>query len=362
MCVGVEAPFPSSAPYNEMGLREGVVSGMRTILARALGRIPIPSPAMGVALLALILAASGAAVAAIPSFDGTITACRDTKSGTIRVIDAEGSQRCTAKEAQLRWKDGSTLLGKNEKAADSDKLDGKESTDFAAAYKRTVVVSPTGTDTENGSALIDALSGITDASAAKPYLLYVEPGTYDLGIDSLQMKQHVDIQGAGELQTIIRGETDSPGCFTTGTVRGASNAELRFLTVINAAEHQCDVGIFNSGASPRLRHVTVENIGAGPTNVGVLNEFDAAPTMTNVTVTASGADFENYGVFNDETRSNFPTIKQSKLSGTTNSLVQFDGTANIALTQLVGPIRNGSAGTLQCFNNYDENMAAVSCP
>jgi len=84
---------------------------------------------MGVALLALIIAASGAVVAAIPSSDGTITACRDSKSGAIRVINA-ASQTCTSKETQLRWKDGSTLLGKNEKAADSDKLDGLNSTDF----------------------------------------------------------------------------------------------------------------------------------------------------------------------------------------------------------------------------------------
>jgi hypothetical protein len=105
------------------------VSEIKEILAGVLGRIPRPTPAMGVALLALIIAASGAAVAAIPSADGTITACRDSRSGAIRVIDA-ASQTCTSKETQLRWKDGSTLLGKNEKAADSEKLDGKDSSEF----------------------------------------------------------------------------------------------------------------------------------------------------------------------------------------------------------------------------------------
>jgi hypothetical protein len=44
-------------------------------------------------------------------------------------------------------------------------LDGNHASHFAAAYKLTVVVSPVGTDTENGTALLDALSGITDASA-----------------------------------------------------------------------------------------------------------------------------------------------------------------------------------------------------
>jgi hypothetical protein len=48
-------------------------------------------------------------------------------------------------------------------------LEGNHASHFAAAYERTVVVSPVGTDTENGTALLDALSGITDASATKPY-------------------------------------------------------------------------------------------------------------------------------------------------------------------------------------------------
>jgi hypothetical protein len=83
---------------------------------------------MAVALLALLIAASGAAVATIPQ-DGTITACYDKKSGALRVIDA-ASQTCTSKERKLAWKDGSTLLGKNDKAADSDKLDGLDSTNL----------------------------------------------------------------------------------------------------------------------------------------------------------------------------------------------------------------------------------------
>jgi hypothetical protein len=98
---------------------------MKAILVGLLGKIPIPSPAMVVALLALFIAASGTAVAAI-SFtdaDGNITACADRKNGALRVLQS-GQTYCTSKETQLAWKDGSTLLGKNDKAADSAKLDG----------------------------------------------------------------------------------------------------------------------------------------------------------------------------------------------------------------------------------------------
>jgi hypothetical protein len=103
---------------------------MKAILGGVLGKIPIPTPAMVVALLALFIAASGVAVAAIPS-NGTITACYAKTNGALRVIDT--GQTCTAKETQLAWMDGSTLLGKNEKATDSDKLDNKDSTEFLGA-------------------------------------------------------------------------------------------------------------------------------------------------------------------------------------------------------------------------------------
>lgn len=83
---------------------------MRAILGGVLGKIPRPSPAMAVALFALLIAASGAAVAAgsYTASDGTITACRDNKTRVLRVI--RSSQTCTSKERTITWKDG--IIGK----------------------------------------------------------------------------------------------------------------------------------------------------------------------------------------------------------------------------------------------------------
>ena len=87
---------------------------------------------MVVALVALLIAASGAAIADIPSLsegnEGIITACRDNRSGVLRVIDAEGGQTCSSKETEIAWQDGFTG-----KVADSELLDGYDSEDFYAA-------------------------------------------------------------------------------------------------------------------------------------------------------------------------------------------------------------------------------------
>src|SRR5215210_1183647 len=93
-----------------------------------LGKIPRPSPAMVMALVALLVATSGAAFAAIPSSSGTITTCYDKGNGTLRVIDVEDGQTCHSTETQLSWKDGITG-----KVANSDKLDGLDSSAFARA-------------------------------------------------------------------------------------------------------------------------------------------------------------------------------------------------------------------------------------
>ena len=244
----------------------------------------------------------------------------------------------------------------------ADKLDGKEASAFAS-YTRTVVVSPVGTDTQNGTALLNALSGITDASQTKKYLLYVEPGTYNLGSSTLQMKEHVDIQGSGEGNTLITNSTSAvQDICNKPTVLGANNAELRFLTVRNtgtATTSSCVVAILNIGASPRLTHVTAQVTASQSINIGVLN-VTASPTMTDVTATASGGD--NIGVQNFSAS---PTIKQSKLTGSFSSLLHESTSANdaakVALTQLVGPVTR-EGGTLQCFNNYNDNLGAVNCP
>jgi hypothetical protein len=453
---------------------------MRTIVGGVLGRIPKPTPAMAVALLALLIAASGAAVAAIPS-NGTITACYAKNSGALRVIDT--GQSCTAKEIQLAWKDGSTLLGKNEKATDSDKLDNKDSTEFLAKTEKaadsdkldgkdstaflgvngkgadselldgvnstefqrrvsgtcpegssirsigasgtdvtcesddeavglvsTVVVSPVGSATQNGTALRDALEGIKNASADNPYLLKIEPGVYDLGslqFSSLDMQSFVDVEGSGEGVTTITSSNPF-----SGTVVGAANSELRSLTVKHTGGPNGATAILDFANDFRVRHVTAAASGEGPINYGVNilgtamlsqvtatasgasarntgveirgtatldqvtatgsggsgdgsrgveignSSADATAVLSQVTATASGGPF-SYGVLN----AGSTQIHNSRISGDTATLGNNAGTMRVGASHLSGPPSTKSSGsTLICAGVYDEDYAFSAGP
>jgi hypothetical protein len=250
----------------------------------------------------------------------------------------------------------------------ADRLDGLSSGAFAAAYERIVVVSPVGTNNaQNGQALLNALASITDASANKPYLLYIEPETYDLGDGSLTMKPFVDIEGSGELNTVITSGVGPPDC-SLGTVNGADNAELRFLTVRNTGASGCKTAISIDASSPRLTHVTAQSTAdGGLSNYGV-RTTNSSTTMTDVTATAAGQTIEfdvGVSVFGDQ--SNI-TIKQSQITGRgfDNDAIAVDSSipnAAVALSQLVGGVGGEPAWkvNVQCFNNYNANMAAVSC-
>jgi hypothetical protein len=66
-------------------------------------RLKRPSPSMIVAIAALVLAAGGFAVAAIPSRDGTIHACYKTKGGDLRIVKGA---TCKQGERALSWNRG----------------------------------------------------------------------------------------------------------------------------------------------------------------------------------------------------------------------------------------------------------------
>lgn len=161
----------------------------------------------------------------------------------------------------------------------ADLLDGLDASAFAPAPAQVLSVSPAPGNYPSVQAALDAIS---DASAIKPYLIRVAPGIY---VGQVTMEPYVDIEGAGEGMTFLRWSGDE-------TVRGASSAELRDLTVENFDDGASGgVGIYNFGAAPRITRVTVEAQATAGAPVGIFNDAAAiapAPLLRDVTVSATG--------------------------------------------------------------------------
>ncbi|CAG0937019.1 hypothetical protein TFLX_05922 [Thermoflexales bacterium] len=205
--------------------------------------------------------------------------------------------------------------------------------DDTASYQNVVMVAKSGGDYTTISA---ALTSITNASATNHYLVKVMPGVYT---ETVTMKQYVDIEGAGELATTITyiGSTS----YYTGTVLGANNAELRFLTVVNTGGNTYAVAIFNNSASPRLTNVTATSSGGTDSNRGVFNYDSSSPTMTDVTATGSGGAF-NYGVSNSSSSPTMMNVTATGLGGSESNY----GVDNISSSPtMMNMTATGSGGT-----------------
>ena len=150
-------------------------------------------------------------------------------------------------------------------------------------YTHTVIVSPEPNPIEAGRVLREVVGGIADPSASNPYLVKIEPGIYDLDKNSLFMRPFVDIEGSGEGITTI---TSSLGT-GSGTVVGANNSELRFLTVKNTGEAgQLVVALFSESTSPRYDHVTA--MASGGNDNEAIHISNGSPVLRYVTARASG--------------------------------------------------------------------------
>ena len=158
----------------------------------------------------------------------------------------------------------------------------------ASAQIRTVLVSPVpGNPVASGTALQNALAGISSPSDTNRWLLKIEPGIYDLQSGSLQMRSWVDIEGSGVNVTTIRSSQT--------TIVGASNAELRMLTV-EAIGNQFGspgpevIAMFNENANPRVYRVKFKTQGPNSETWGMRN-FSSAPKIEECEFNVSGGAF-----------------------------------------------------------------------
>jgi hypothetical protein len=252
-------------------------------------------------------------------------------------------------------------------------------------YKRTVLVSPVGTDAENGTALLNALAGITDASATNRYLLAIEPGTYDVGTTPLAMKQFVDVEGSGRRPTQIVGHVVGTGGLS-GAVLLASFSELRSLAVLNTVSAQpFSTAIYGTGVTfSRIFEVIAAAGGGTSLTVAAKLNDSSLVSIDQSSLSANGTGGDTYGLY--PLASSQPTIVYSSVSGSGGSALDrgvraVDGSTvaidwstirgtdgSIDLSDSVGFIADtklggaATGGTYYCVGVFTNGYAPTTCP
>ena len=199
------------------------------------------------------------------------------------------------------------------------------SSSVASAQIRTVLVSPVpGDPIASGTNLRNALANIASPSSTNRWLLKIEPGSYQLQGTALQMRPWVDIEGSGiGVTTILLAAPSTP---FAPTISGASDAELRMLTVeatgnptamsnnnahpriyrvkfVATGQGGVAFGIENVSSAPRIEEceffVSVPPLGIGPT-IALGVSFDSVPTGVRSSILRSrimvSGGTHNYGV------------------------------------------------------------------
>jgi hypothetical protein len=225
-------------------------------------------------------------------------------------------------------------------AGEGLELDGTQFKGKGTAYQNVVIVAQSGGDF---TSIQDALNSITDASTTNRYLIYVAPGVYS---EQVTMKPYVDIEGSGELTTRIT-YTGSPSS-NNGTLLGADNAELRFLTVENTGGNAFAVPIYNSGVNPRLTRITASGSGGTNYSYGVYNTNSSSPIMTDVTAIATGPWYNN-GVYNNSSSPTMTNVTASGSGGWTNYGV-YNRSSSPTMTNATAYASGGTSGNHGVYN------------
>ncbi|MEO1366984.1 MAG: hypothetical protein AAFX50_07375 [Acidobacteriota bacterium] len=216
-----------------------------------------------------------------------------------------------------------------------------------------------GTPIANGTQLLTTVIG-----AAPGTLIKLEPGTYDLQGQQINLPNFVDIEGSGRDITTIFSDLSLVATPTVVDVAPGINGEIRQLTILAAAEtavgvtsrsdellltevnieletNRTSVGVRIDGAASRLDEVFVRILGANGNAIGFEITGGGAPALTSCLYFASNVLRRAIGVLIDEAS---PVIEGSilfSLFNGANTGILVSGTSTQATIRNVRAVVQG---------------------
>jgi hypothetical protein len=206
------------------------------------------------------------------------------------------------------------------------------------AYSPARVIWVADDDTGDFLKLSTALASITDATATKPYVIKIAPGTYT-ETSNVAMKNYVDVEGSGQGITTITCALCS-GTNTDDSVSGSTisigkvNTEIRQITIKNTGSPFGYAIHSNQNTdttwSVSIADVTATATGATTRATGI-DAKNSTLKLRNVTASAQSATF-NYGI---HSHSSSVTIETTKATASGGSGIN----AGIFIEQAQEPLR-----------------------
>lgn len=221
-------------------------------------------------------------------------------------------------------------------------------------YRRTLLISPTGTAVQNGTALRNAVAAISGPSATNQWLVKIEPGIYDFGTQGLQMRSFVDVEGSGMGVTTL---TSTVSSFTVGTVTMATDSELRNLTVQNTGGSGNDATAVRNGSGvvSRIRDLRIVSTNATGFRAFAIEVESSTLTARNIEVSASGGTAANNGIWGF---GGTITVHDSVLSSTGSAFLDANAASTFRIigTRLIGAVTDGNPA---CVGSYNASFVAL---
>jgi hypothetical protein len=196
----------------------------------------------------------------------------------------------------------------------------------------------------SGQALLDAIAAIPASgpnvpSLVNPWLVKIGPGTFDLGSQQLQLRNHVVVEGSGTADenagsAVTRIMSAGTGMKTGTLVAPSAFVKVRDLQVINTGGDAFSIAFFN----PNPCQIALDRIflsaGGGTTLTAGFDSqgSNAFAHIADSVVTASGSGITD-GILFDQGSSGVGQIDRTLVivspSGTMGTGIEMDGTGSV---------------------------------